>query len=379
MRLGLEFEYGSSMTALVRRGSRVPVKPEVSILILVLERVELLLRCLDSLAAVEGPRHEIIVVGNGTPPDALAQLSDRSDLVVVPVPVNLGFAGGCNWGARFARGRSIVLLNDDTEVEPGWISALADVAASDGRIGTVGSRLLDFDGRILEAGGIVWSDGSTHRVGRGLPAASRAYDEVRDVDYSSACGLLVTRSAWDAVGGLDEAYFPAYHEDVDLCFSLRSWGFRTVYCPIARLRHHEGVGSGMPYMGFAARRNGRYFSAKWAGELAGHEPPPVEDVAETVARAVADAARRHLPPTRAAPAAGRPDPTEFEFVQAQNRALVAAVQLNDAYIAQLNDENTYLRTEHEKLERVRTAVRRVPLGGWLARRAARRSTHRRAD
>jgi GT2 family glycosyltransferase len=362
------------MLPLVIRGSRVPAKPDVSIVILVLDRVELLIRCLESLAAVGGPSHEIVVVGNGTPEDVLAPLSARSDLVVVPVPVNLGFAAGCNWGARFARGRSIVLLNDDTEVEPGWLSALAGAAAQDARIGAVGSRILDFDGGTLEAGGVVWSDGATLRAGRGLPAGAHAHDEVRDVDYCSACGVLVTRTAWDAVGGFDEAYYPAYHEDVDLFLSLRSCGYRTVYCPTARVRHHEGASSRVLYREFAARRNRRHFSEKWAAELAGYEPPPVGRLERAVARATELSRRRPLPPVRPGVVAARTDPTELEALQAQNRALLAAVRLKDAYVEELGaglpeveSEMAYLRREHEKLESLRSVVRRLPLGRRLAR------------
>ena len=77
-------------------------------------------------------------------------------------------------------------------------------------------------------------------MGRGLPPGTPAYDSVRDVDYCSGCGLLVRREAWEAAGGFDEAYFPAYREDVDLCLSLRARGYRTVYAPGARVVHHRG-------------------------------------------------------------------------------------------------------------------------------------------
>ena len=229
------------MAELVRRGRRVPRAPSASILIPVLDRLDLLIPCLRSLAALDDtPSHEVVVIANGTPESALATLAGQESLVVVISSLNLGFGGGCNWGARFARGRYLVFLNDDTVVEPDWLRALVEVAEDDPRIGAVGSRLLDPDGTLQEAGSIIWSDATTHPVGRGLPPGTPAYDSVRDVDYCSACGLLVRREAWEAAGGFDEAYFPAYREDVDLCLSLRARGYRTVYAPGARVVHHRG-------------------------------------------------------------------------------------------------------------------------------------------
>src|ERR1019366_6226397 len=178
------------MAELARRGRRVPRAPSASILIPVLDRMDLLIPCLRSLAALaDTPSHEVVVIAT----------------------VNLGFGGGCNWGARFARGRYLVFLNDDTVVEPDWLRALVEVAEDDPRIGAVGSRLRDPAGTLPEAGSILWSDATTHQVGRGLPPGTPAYDSVRDVDYCSACGLLVRREAWQAAGGFDEGYFPAYH------------------------------------------------------------------------------------------------------------------------------------------------------------------------
>ena len=91
--------------------------------------------------------------------------------------------------------------------------------------------------RCEEAGSILWRDGSAAHVGKGLAAGSDAYREPRDVDYASANGLLVTRRAWDLVGGFDERYFPAYFEDVDLCLALAEHGLRIRYEPRALVVH----------------------------------------------------------------------------------------------------------------------------------------------
>jgi GT2 family glycosyltransferase len=354
---------------LFRRGCAVPPTPEVSVVILVQERLELLLRCLDSLSRLEAASvAEVVVVANGTPPAGLAVLLDRPDLVTVISPVNLGFAAGCNWGARFTRGRHIVLLNDDTEVEPGWLGSLVGVAESDARIGAVGSRLLNPDGTLQEAGSILWRDGGTHQV-RGESAFQvAAGDRLRDVDYCSACGLLVTRPAWDAVGGFDEAYFPAYHEDVDLCLTLRAHGYRTVYAPEARIRHHRGAGMNAQFRAFAAARNGRLFVAKWASALPGYEPQPDPAQREAAVEAAIRRAeaRPASPPGPEQPPPPKLDPSELESLRAQVRALEAARALSDDYIAWLQSGGARPRRRLAFRRHLRRLVLRLPGG----RRAA---------
>ncbi len=333
--------------------------PVASVIILVMDEVDRLVSCLESLVALpEAPPHEIVVVGNGTPVETLAALAHRESLVVVPCPVNLGFAGGCNWGARFARGRHLVFLNDDTEVEAGWLQALVDVAQGEPRVGAVGSRLLAADGSLQEAGSVLWRDAGTHQVGRGLAPGSPAYDRVREVDYCSGCGLLVTREAWDAVGGFDERYFPAYHEDVDLCLALRAHGFRTVYAPGARLVHHGGASLPDDLRTRVAIRNGRRFIAKWGDALRDFDPPPAGgDLDAVVAAAILRAERRPLPPSQPVAAARPPLPpaTELEALQVQSRALRAAQSLSDDLLNQV-------RRDHVRLESLRRVGARVPGG-----------------
>lgn len=337
----------------------------------VLHRVDLLRACLASIGElITPPEFEVIVVANGSPAGAVVELSGREDIVLTASPVNLGFAGGCNWGARFARGRFLVLLNDDTEVYPDWLRALVDVAAHDGRAGAVGSRIEGFDGRLQEAGCVLWRDGATHPVGAGLPAGAPVRGSVRQVDYCSACGLLVPLQAWREVGGLDEAYYPAYHEDVDLCLSLRAAGLRVLCAPAARLRHHRGgSAAAVPLLTFAAVRNGARFRSKWATALAEYDPPPRQrHLREAIETAVRRASvRREGPrvPRPGVPVTG--PPTEVEALQAQVRALSSDARLKDDYIAHLEREMIRRRQPRATLEHLRPLARGVR---GLARRAA---------
>jgi GT2 family glycosyltransferase len=353
------------MKELARRGKGVPTTaPEASIVIPVLRRIDLLKPCLAAISQLATPpTFEVIVVANGSPADVVAELSEREDIVLVSSPVNLGFAGGCNWGARFARGRFLVLLNDDTEVEETWLRALLGVAASDPAIAAVGSRIMSFDGSLQEAGSVLWRDGGTFQVGHGLPADTPLYQAPRSVDYCSACGLLVRSPAWREVGGFDEDYYPAYHEDVDLCLKLRAAGYGVLYAPAARLRHHQGASaSAIPLRTFAAIRNGAHFCAKWSDVLVEYDlPPSQQNLAEAVEAAVKRGAERRGPPRMPRPlAAGDPgSPTEIEALDRQIRALQSEGRLKDAFVSELQQELSRRRQPRAMLERLRPLARHI--------------------
>ena len=220
--------------------------PDVSILICVHGKLELTRRCLDAIAATApAGRYEVVVVDNASPDgsgDALEALAADypAPLKVVRSAENLGFVGGNNLAAEHATGTHLVLLNNDTEPQPGWLEALLAIAERDPATGAVGAKLVYPDGRLQEAGGIVFADASGWNYGRGGDPDDPRYTFVREVDYCSAACLLVPRAVWDAVGGFDERYAPAYYEDTDLCFAVRERGLKVVYQPARRDRPPRG-------------------------------------------------------------------------------------------------------------------------------------------
>jgi GT2 family glycosyltransferase len=261
--------------------------PRVSIIIPTLGG-DLILGCLDSLRRniSSAVPYEVVVVANG-PCAAHAATPELSSEVVrvLTSAANLGFGGGCNRGAAHSSGEFLVLLNDDIEVLPGWLEALVETADRRPDAGAVGSLILFPDGAIQEAGSIAWRDGSTLAVGRGDSVAGNSYNFVRRVDYCSACSLLVRREAWEALGGFDPRYFPAYYEDIDLCFGLARAGWHTLFEPRSRVIHHESASSTTPRKLFLMLRHRETFQRKWARELAECEPAAPTDP-RAVARAV---------------------------------------------------------------------------------------------
>ena len=192
------------------------------------------------------------------------------NVVVVRDGRRRGFLGNCNQAARFARGEYLVLLNNDTVVQPGWLEALVATADRDPRIGIVGAKILYEDGRLQDAGGVVYRDGSAARYGKDGDPAAPAYNQLRDVDYVSGCCLLVRRDLWRRLGGFDGRYSPGYYEDVDLAFRVRANGFRVVYEPGAVVAHSEGASHGHDPSSGAKRflpRNAEIFRSTWAEEL----------------------------------------------------------------------------------------------------------------
>jgi GT2 family glycosyltransferase len=331
----------------VRRGSAVPDSPAVSIIVLVTARVDRLVQCLASISAHADadPVAEILVLANGTSPANLVPLDDREDIVLIRSAVNHGFGAGCNWAARFARGSRLVFINDDAVATAGWLAALSGAMDDDPRTGVVGSRVLLTDGRLQEAGNVVWRDGSTSHLGRGLRADEPDLLARRDVDYVSFCSAMVRREAWDQVGGFDERFFPAYYEDVDLCLSLRELGWRVVCEPASVVVHEEGASTPVRLRQFLSRRNQRRFVVKWGAALASLPEPPSPLTARAVMAAASGFhsrssthAESRLDARAATPRVRTGDVSEREAVLTELRHSNDDRALKEEYIAALTAE-----------------------------------------
>jgi len=220
-------------------------KPDVSIVIPVYDNLALTYHCIASLIlANEVATYEVIVVDDKSA-DKTTQIEDIvKNVVYIRNDVNLGFLMSSKRGAEVARGEYIVFLNNDTEVTQGWLDEMLDVFKCFNKVGAVGSKLIYSNGKLQEAGGIVWSNGKPWNIGNGQNAEHPLYNYTRQVDYLSGAALAVSRTVWDETGGFSEEFAPAYYEDTDLAFKVREAGYRTFYCPSSTVVHFEGMSNG---------------------------------------------------------------------------------------------------------------------------------------
>ena len=197
--------------------------------------------CLDALAAQRDVAFETIVVDNASTDGSLELLREQFPAVrVVALPRNLGFAGGNNAGARQALGDHLVFLNNDTVVQPGWLAALRRMVDAPPGFALTTSRVVYMhDHAVIDSAGdgmLQW--GAAFKRFHG----TRASEAERAGEVFGVCGAacLVTKAAFDELGGFDEDFFVS-HEDVDLSYRARLLGHRCGYAADAVVWHHGSV------------------------------------------------------------------------------------------------------------------------------------------
>ena len=251
----------------------------VSIIIPVFNNAASTCRCLAAVKKnTSGCSYEVIVVDNASKDETpgLLKSCGLQDMAVISNRENVGFTKACNQGARRARGEFVLFLNNATEPQPGWLDALLDLVRSDDRIGIAGCKLVYPDGRLREAGGIIFNDGSGLSYGRLDDPNDPRYCYVREVDYVSGATLLVHHDLLRRLNYFDEQYSPGYYEDADLCFGARSLEYKVMYSPFSVVVHHEGASSGTDLsvaMKQHRAENKRRFVQKWASALKEQYPP----------------------------------------------------------------------------------------------------------
>ena len=196
---------------------------------------------LDALRASHPAPFEVIVVDNGSS-DGLSEFVSKNypEVELVRAPRNLGFGGGNNLGIVNARGEIVLLLNDDTEPEPGWLGPLADAFTRDKSLGAAGCKLLyPFTRKVQHLGGIIHANGLTDHVAWGEAEGASAAPEEINVDYATGAAMAMRRETIGEVGMLDEGFWPIYFEEVDWCERARRAGWRVAIVPRSVVIHHE--------------------------------------------------------------------------------------------------------------------------------------------
>ncbi len=249
--------------------------PSVSIIIPVYNNFLYTFNCLVSLrenisADVD---FEVIVVDDCSQDETSTGLKLVSGIKVLRNSQNSGFIASCNRGAEVAQGQYLYFLNNDTKLLSNCLESLLALIGSNDSIAAVGSKLIYPNGKLQEAGGIIWRDASGWNYGRNDSPAEPEYNYVRAVDYCSGASLLVRRDIFQRYGGFACEFMPAYYEDTDLCFGLRDLGYKVLYQPQSAVVHYEGITSGTSLSAGVKQYqvvNYHKFEAKWRDTLARH-------------------------------------------------------------------------------------------------------------
>ena len=314
---------------------KIKGEPQVSILIPTRDNVSFLRRCLESVERLTTYRnYELLIVDNNSRDPATLEYFASIPHRVVPFREPFNYSRINNFAVSQAAGEYVLLLNDDTEViSGGWLEAMLEHAQRP-EVGAVGARLLYPDGRIQHAGVILgvgshWEPGVAMHSHQFYASDSPGYAGVpmTTTNYSAvtAACMLLRKSLFDEVGGLDEENLRVQFNDVDLCLRLRERGYYVVYVPYAELYHHESVSRG--YWNLDRSEN-IYMRERWSGVMDRdpyYNPHFSRGYADFNLRADLlrpRVLRQEAERTQVAPASRYKDPMEHrDYVTAQYRAI----------------------------------------------------------
>jgi GT2 family glycosyltransferase len=220
--------------------------PVVSIIIPVYNKFNYTYNCLKSILKFSGDKviYEIIIADDCSNDLTIDIEKIVSNITVLKTKENIGFLKNCNQAAKKVKGKYILFLNNDTQVQKNWLLPLVELIENDDSIGAVGSKLLYESGLLQEAGCICWNDATALNYGKMGDPAMPEYNYVKEVDYISGASIMIRKSVWEELNGFDETFAPAYCEDADICFLIRKKGLKVIYQPKSVVVHFEGITNG---------------------------------------------------------------------------------------------------------------------------------------
>ncbi len=251
--------------------------PLVSIIIPTRDRADLLGMCLDTLMArTSYQNYEVIIVDNGSTEPATRQLFDRlpkERFRIVRDDSPFNFSALNNHAARVARGGLLCLMNNDIEIlTPDWLEEMVSLATRPD-VGCVGARLWYPDGRLQHGGVIIGVGGVAGHAHKYIRRGDAGYFGRavlhQELSAVTAACLLVRRTIFDAMGGLDEQLVIAFN-DVDFCLRVRAEGYRNVWTPYAEMIHHESASRGdenTPEKQARFNAESQFVQARWGKAL----------------------------------------------------------------------------------------------------------------
>lgn len=223
---------------------------QITICIPTHNKLEYLRPCVESIVAnTYYPNYKILVYSNACTDGTAEYLENLQEELGTQIDFihsneNKVFVIPCNEMIVRAESSDIVLLNNDTVVNNGWLSALVELAYSSNSIGVVGSKVLNSDGSLQEFGSIVYKNGEGLNIGKGDDASAVEYQESKRASYVSGCSMYIKRSTIETIGLLDDEFSPAYFEDSDYCYRVWDKGLEVWVSSESVVVHKEGGTSG---------------------------------------------------------------------------------------------------------------------------------------
>jgi GT2 family glycosyltransferase len=222
-------------------------KPLVSIITINFNQLHHTLALLQSLRNLTYPKFEVIVVDNASVKNPTSEIEAQyPEVTVIASAMNLGFAGGNNLGVKAASGKYILFLNNDTEVDPGFLEPLVALFESNPNAGAASSKILYHNsGHIIQYAGSTAMDpltGRNKRIGY-KEKDNGQHDTLRETELAHGCSMMVPRRVIDEVGMMPELFF-LYYEEIDWCESIKRGGYKIYYVPASRVFHKESMSVG---------------------------------------------------------------------------------------------------------------------------------------
>jgi O-antigen biosynthesis protein len=253
--------------------------PVISIVLVFFNQAALSLACLKSIKSFAEIPYQLIIVDNNSTDDTSIILSRIKGATIIKNKKNLHFIHACNQAIPYLKPAYTLFLNNDVELLPHSVKHAYEQISSKENCGAIGAKIIQADGKLQEAGSIIWSDGTCVGYGRGKSPQLREFNFKRSVDYCSAAFLLTRTELFKKHGGFDSVFEPAYYEETDYCLWLQEKGYQVVYHPQIAVRHFEfGSGSmkdAMPII----ERNHKTFYKKNKIQLANHQPSEESNIA----------------------------------------------------------------------------------------------------
>lgn len=241
--------------------------PLVSIVSVNWNQPDLTRHMLESLEGVTYPNCETFVVDNGSTKGDLRSLkNDFPDMKLIISPENLGFAGGNNLALDKVSGKYVLLLNNDTEVDPGFLEPLVNLMESDASIGIVSPKIFFFDQKdTLQYAGTTLMHPITGRGRKfGYNEIDQGqYDKLTETGFTNGACMLIRKTIFDKIGFLYENYF-LYYEEHDFTHRARELGYKIYFQPESRIFHKVSASTGKlsPLKAYYLHRNRHVFTRR---------------------------------------------------------------------------------------------------------------------